>query len=124
MNHLDCEEEDVIKGLHTRSLNVRTELKHLATGSYSAADLAIRIERLKRQASETFKHEEGVMGEYHHSPVHHLAEHQDFINLLAYLVTKPSKAAICDVYNRMVEHATYHDSCFANHFERLSLKRA
>ncbi len=121
MSHLVSEVEDVIKRLHTRSLNVRTELKHLATGSYSETDLSIRIERLKRQADETFRLEEGVMGEYRYSPIPHLAEHQDFMNLLAFLVKTPSKAVLCDVYNRMVTHATYHDSFFAHH---LNLKRA
>lgn len=118
------EEINAIKRLKERTLDVRNELKHLATGSYSGSELLVRIERLKRQAGETFKHEERVMGDYHYSPVHHIAEHRDFMNLLAYLVKNPSKTAISDVYNRMVEHATYHDSCFAHHLERLSLKRA
>lgn len=124
MNCLAVEGVGVITRLHTRSLNVRTELKQLATGSYSEPDLLIRIERLKRQADEAFKDEEGVMGEYHYSPVHHVAEHRDFMNLFAYLEKNPSKAVICDVYNRMVNHAAYHDDCFANHFERLMLKQA
>lgn len=124
MNYLVDEGEGVIERLHSRSLRVRTELRHLATGSYSETDLRIRIERIKQQASETFSHEERVMGEYHHSPVHHIAQHRDFINLFAYLVKNPSKAVLSDAYNRMVEHAEYHDDCFANHYQRLSLKRA
>ncbi len=123
MNDLVAEGEGVVERLHTRSLNVRNQLKLLATGSYSGTDLGIRIERLKQQAGETFRYEESVMVEYHHSPLQHLGEHEYFIRLLAYIAQNPSKAALCGVYNKMVEHAKYHDDCFANHFEELSLRR-
>ena len=124
MSYLVVEREGVIKRLQTSSLNVRTELKQLATGSYSGADLAIRIERLKRQADEVFRLEENVMGEYRYSPLHHIAEHRDFMNLLAYLVKNPSKAVLSDVYTKMDDHALYHDDCFVNHLHRLRLKQA
>ena len=123
MNQVVSQGKGVIERIHSDILIIRNELRQFMLEPYFGFDFLAKIGTVEVQARNSFKHEEKVMGEYHHLPWFHLAEHRDVMNLFAYLTKNPTKSTVSALLIKLSDHVDYHDDCFANHYERLSLKR-